>query len=262
MRMLQGMTAATDDVDARLTVHTVRAHDLDEQTPARLPKSLRGSACDAAVLEGRHDPAMVRDLARRVPLVSCAFLYDPVAHDAVLADNLEGVRMVVDHLMPLGHRRLAWVGEHHDATFSEQRRAGFIEGCLRHGLLPPREDLMGRSIFHGRDDIDGRVLREAVQRGVTAFVCVNDRVAGLVIRSLEEAGLSVPADASVTGFDAMHIADLQARRITSIDPQFVEMGRACIDLVMRRLRQPASRPLRVSVSGELVIGNSSGPVAT
>ena len=259
MRFLHGMTAEADAISAEISLHALRMHDLDsDPSPDSLPPVVRRGDCDVVILEGRHDPRAVRVIAGQVPVVSCEWEYEGVPHDVVQADNISGIRQLVDHLYHLGHRRLAWLGEAATSSYNEQRRAAFIQACL-HKQIMPGPDLIYETSATAVDDELCREVAACVERGATGMICVNDRVAQLVVDTAGSLGLDVPGDLSVTGFDAMGSTPETKPPLTTIDPRFVEMGRMALGLAQRRSTQPAAGHVRMTGVAELITGESTGP---
>ena len=263
MRFLHGMTAEADGQLAYISLHALRAHDYDaDPSPQALPDVVRHGECDVVVLEGRHDPAAVKVLAGQVPIVSCEWVYDGVPHDTVLADNIGGIRGMVDHLVQHGHRQLAWVGEAYAASFVDQRQAGFIQSCLHHNLPFDPQAMLGVEVFNKYKGLIVQPILDMVTAGVTGFVCVNDRVAKMVISVLRNAAIEVPAQVSVTGFDAMAESTGGQAPLTTVDPQFIELGRLALRLARYRASQPAAGYVNQTCLARLIVGNSTGPAQT
>ncbi len=259
MRVLHGMTAEADRVNVLFTVHSWQARDADEPHDVKLPQVIRENGCDAVVLEGRQDPEIVRLISAFSAVISVNWIYPQIELDAVSSDNRGGICQIVDHLAELGHRKMAWVGEAYQASWNSERMSAYIQQALYHHV--PLADLrfFNQDLFLSRDEIMIDPLIEAVSQGVTAFVCVNDRIAELVICALESRGISVPGQISVTGYDAMFSAS-DRHFITTIDPQFVEIGRAALELAARRVQNPCAARLHVAVNCRFVAGNTTGPV--
>lgn len=255
-------TAEADAAGAVLTVHAARRLDKGDEGDegaVRLPEAVEAGECDVLVLEGRHDVDFIAALAARVPLVSLDWVYPGVAHDTAQTDNLAGIHAMVDHLHELGHRRLAWVGVWYDASFADERQAAFVQRCLHHDIPVTPQTTIGRREFGGVDRLPVDRLLRAIDDGCTAVVCVNDQVAGWVIQALEARGLAVPGDVSVTGFDAMPYGVGVPLHLTSVDPQFIEIGRAALSLAVRRVAQPGAGHLRVAVRARPVLGQTTAP---
>jgi LacI family transcriptional regulator len=257
MKMMAGVMAVTDANRVLLHIHTL--HQEEErhmaEDPTVMPPMIQDGVCQAIIAHGDQNEHDMAFLSNRVPVISMGRLYRSMPMDAAVADNVEGVHTVIKHLVELGHRRLAWVGAYYSATFLEARQAGFIQGCLHHGLEINQQHFFGREIFEGQDICDKQALLSAVQAGVTGFVCGNDYLAEKVIEVLEAAGHCVPDDISVTGFDAWQ----GPRRLTSVDPHFYEIGEAAAHLALQRIAKSASQPCIISVRCNLVHGDTTAP---
>jgi LacI family transcriptional regulator len=259
MKMMAGVMAVTDAGRVLLHIHTV--HHEEQRHMAEdssvIPLMIQEGVCQAIIAHGEHDGRDVAYLAKRTPVISMGRAFRTLPLDAAVADNVEGVRVLVTHLLELGHQRLAWVGVHYSASFLEARQAGFIQGCLGHGLELGRQYFFGPEIFEGHEIQDKNTVLAAVDEGVTAFVCGNDAIAFRIIEVLEAAGRRVPADVSVTGFDAWMNPE-QPLRVTSVDPHFFEIGEAAARLAIQRISQPVAQPCVLSVRCEIVLGDTTG----
>ncbi len=231
-----------------------------EADPSAVPALVRERICRGIILRGAHQERDVACIAAQVPVVSVGRLYRGLSIDTVLSDDVEAVRALVVHLSALGHRRLAWLGGHSATTFFEARQAGFVQGCLGEGLALDAQRFFGREIYQGYTLHEVRGILDAVRGGTTALLCANDLLARQVMDALENEGLRVPDDVSVTGFDAWPVEMMGKRRLTSVDPNFSEMGRAAVRLVVQRLAQPTMPSQALVVKGEIVHGETTAPV--
>jgi DNA-binding LacI/PurR family transcriptional regulator len=260
MQMMAGVMAVTDSNRVLLHMHTIHHEEKRhmDQDPSVVPPMIQEAVCQAIIVRGEQDERDLNFLAKRVPVISMGRIYDALPMDAAVADNTQGVRALVAHLVELGHHRLAWVGAHYSASFLEARQAGFLQGCLGHNLELSRQQFFGPELFDGHWLRDTNSILAAVDAGVTAFVCGNDGIALRIIEVLEAAGRRVPDEVSVTGFDAWRSPD-QRLQLTSVDPHFYDIGEAAARLAIQRISQPASQPCIVSVRCTIVIGGTTGP---
>ncbi len=262
MQMMTGVMAVTDGSGMVVTIHTIR---YDEQghmaeDEEAIPTMIRDGVCQAVIAHGPQDERDIAFIAERMPVVSMGRIYRDAPADAVVANNVEGVRGLVDHLVGLGHRRLAWVSGDYEASFLEARQAGFLQGCLSHGLKLQEQRFFGPEIYnpHNHNMEDKQAVLAAAESGTTAFVCGNDLIAFKLIEVLEAGGYRVPAEVSVTGFDASE-QPVAGRRLTSVDPQFFEIGQAAARLAIQRITEPVGEPLIISVRSKSVFGETTAP---
>jgi LacI family transcriptional regulator len=258
VQIMQGVMTEAESTGMLLMAHTIPTGNQMrmEEDPAQVPTMVRESACKALIVRGAIHADDIAFLSRHMPVVSIGRIYHESPVDAVVPDSFVGVRTLVTRLVELGHRRLAWVGAHYEATFIEERHAGFVSGCLQNGLDLGQQRFLGQEIYVDRRVHAQDKLLQLVREGTTAMVCVNDSTAEQVIKVLESGGLHVPQDVSVTGFDAYPHPIDGGRHITSIDPRFTELGRAAVRLAVQRLTQSPAPPCVLTVRSELVPGDT------
>ena len=166
-----------------------------------------------------------------------------------------GARIAVDHLVSLGHRRIAHVDGGTGAG-AAQRRAGFLTAMERYGLRTSGRVVRGAFTEEGGRDGVTELLRS--RRGVTAIFVSNDLAAVGALDALDEHGLRVPDDVSVVGYDNIALAALGHIDLTSIDQPRREMGVTAVRLLERRDEdRRAARHLVAAPS--LVIRGSTAP---
>ena len=260
MKMMAGIMAVSDEHGMHVKVHAHSSKDrmAMAEDPSLIPSMVEEGSCQALIAHGDQDERDLRYLANRMSVVSMGRIYRDLPIDSAIADNVEGGHKLVDHLVDLGHRKLAWVGGYYSATFLDERQTGFMKGCLTRGIALNGQAYFGPEIYNKPDIQDTEALLAAVRSGVTAFVCGNDGIAQKVIRVLEDAGKRVPREVSVTGFDAA-LRTEDNRPLTSIDPSFFEIGKIAARLALQRVAHPVDKPCIVTVRGEMVIGATTAP---
>ena len=97
-------------------------------------------------------------------------------------------------------------------------------------------------------------------RRPTAIACADDMIAIGAMAALQEAGLSIPGDVSVTGFDDISLASLRQFDLTTVRQERWEIGRRCLQLVQGRAQDSETRAARCILEPMLVIRGSTGPV--
>lgn len=136
------------------------------------------------------------------------------------ADHVQGGRLAALALLEAGHRDIATVSGPHDAPDNLDRMAGFHAELARHGIHVAPAHAIGATFTHAGGDAAAQRLIEAAagQRplGFTAVFCANDVMAVAVISRLTQAGLRVPADVSVIGYDDADFAPYVAPPLTTV----------------------------------------------
>jgi len=195
------------------------------------------------------------DLTAKIPTVVASAIDatdDTVA--TVRTDDVAGIDLVVDHLVDRGVSRIVFVGGA-GGTVSASRERAFREAVARHGL----EDFF----VVERANFTEAGARRAVERMLAAgappeaVVAVNDLTALGVIAALEEAGVRVPEDCRVTGYDDSTLASIPRISLTSVDPHNRRIGREAAEALLSA-SESVQRGREVLIPPSLVVRESSG----
>lgn len=137
-------------------------------------------------------------------------------------DNFEGIDLGVDHLVRLGHMKIAFLNGSSNSMVSDQRQQAFIDSMTAHGLTP-EEDLMAYGYYVA--DSAKYHVPNFLAAGATAIMCGNDLIASGVITECTKRGFSVPEDISVIGFDDLPISAHLTPPLTTIRQDRIELGK-------------------------------------
>jgi LacI family transcriptional regulator len=178
---------------------------------------------------------------------------------AVTGDDREGARLAVEHIIGLGHTRVAHLGGPQELSTGNQRYHGFVDAMRAAGITPdPRLVRFGRAFTESEG---ARICRELLEdgRAFTAIVAGNDLMALGCYDVLEERGLTCPADVSVIGFNDMRFADRFNPPLTTIRLPHYEIGAAAAELLLERLQDADVGPRQVTLDPSLVVRASTAP---
>jgi DNA-binding LacI/PurR family transcriptional regulator len=176
--------------------------------------------------------------------------------DSVTNDDRNGAGMVVDHLVELGHRRIAHIDGGIGAG-SKPRRTGYKRSMKRHGL-----ESEIRSVRGGFTEDGGSTgMRSLLAGGTrpTAVFVANDLAAIGVLEVLDAEGLDVPGDISVVGYDNTALAATHRLGLTTIDQPRHDMGRMAAGLILTKIGQDRATASHVVLPPKLVVRESTGP---
>lgn len=174
----------------------------------------------------------------------------------LLSDERGAARAVADHLVALGHRRVALLSGPGDAPSARERRAGFLAGLAAHGLTLAQE-AEGDYGFDSGVVAATRLL--APDPRPTAIFAANDVMAAAVLKVAAGRGLDVPGDLSVIGFDGSILSRMLTPALTTVHRPIAEMAAAVTTRLIDRIEGAADdTPLTATLS--LSIGGSCGPV--
>jgi DNA-binding LacI/PurR family transcriptional regulator len=208
--LVTGLYTAADRAGYELALSAVTP-DRDER---RAVASLLQDRCEALILLGPQAPtSSLAELTTRLPVVVVARAARHRALDVVRTADHEGLRQAVDHLVGLGHRRIVHI-DGGRAPGAADRRRGYRDAMRRHGL-----DTEIRVLPGGLTEADGATAARALLDAdppPTAVTVFNDRCALGVLDVLQRAGLTVPGDISVVGYDDSHLARMSHVNLTTI----------------------------------------------
>lgn len=177
-------------------------------------------------------------------------------YPAVAADQVQGVRDAVAHLLALGHRTVHHVAGPVDSEPAMSRLAAWRRTLLEAGIAPPPPwpgDWTPQAGYAA-----GRHV--AADPDVTAVLCANDETAFGLLRALHEHGRRVPEDVSVVGFDGIRLSEYSVPPLTTVQQDFHRMGRELVALLLGQIRGGGTPGLEpVMVPTRLVVRASTGP---
>lgn len=199
-------------------------------------------------------PGLIASTARTCPVVVVSRTVRCQDVDSVVTDEIAGVRLAVEHLLALGHRRIVHIDGGADPS-GPLRRRGYEKAMRATGnaSLIVAGDFSEAGGAKAADEI----LR--MRQRPTAIVAANDLAAAGAMERLEEAGLSVPDDMSVVGFDNTYLAALRQVSLTTINQPRDTMGRLAVNALVERITGARSAPVRHVVSPSLIVRRSTGP---
>jgi LacI family transcriptional regulator len=175
--------------------------------------------------------------------------------DAVLPANVDGGRAVAEHVLGLGHRRIAVLTGSTGLTTVADRLSGVREALAAAGVAAHEVPVIEAEFTRAGGRAGTRRLLEG-HPGTTAVIALNDDMAIGCLSELRASGVTVPAQLSVSGFDDVAVAGDLSPALTTVRLPMVEMGARAVELT---LKEPGKRPRRQRVPAELVVRDSTGP---
>ena len=191
----------------------------------------------------------------RIPIVLLNNQHPGGFLHSVMIDNKRSSREITDHLVDLGHRRIAYIGDRFGQQSDAERMTGF-RLALKRGGIKLRRDF----VTHGDGKPEegeramDRLLR--LKPAPTAVFCYNDMTALGAMHAARAHGLKIPRDVSVAGFDDVFFAQYLDPPLTTVRQPMREMGRRAMETLMLVLAGTAC-PLDIKVPGELIVRSST-----
>lgn len=184
--------------------------------------------------------------------------------NTVALDRAAGMEALLTHLLDLGHRRFGLLGITKGPVSRIDRLNG-IHAALRARGLDFAACTVSADHLHERQNdfrygrqLAGSFMKQATRP--TAFLGLNDEIAIGALRGFQEAGLKLPRDASITGFNNQDICHMTSPTLTTVDQSIDTTIATAAELVLAQLGKPLrAKPVVKTIEPQLVIGESTGP---
>lgn len=252
--VVEGIEEAALEADYRALINTGR----------RLPA--RESVALNTLLEHRTDGLIlagtvvsdeeIETAGRAVPTVLATRKIRSEIVDNVTNDDRLGAMMAVDHLVELGHDRIAHVTGGSGAG-AQSRLKGYIDAMKKRGLGSNIQVADGSYTESGGSEGATSLLNQ--RETPTAIFAPNDLAALGALHVIESAGFNVPGDLSLIGYDDIALAGYQHINLTTIHQPQREMGRRAVELLLERIRSGRTTPRRIVTKPKLVVRATTGP---
>lgn len=230
-----------------------------------LPETVRDNQVQGVIILGgcpANDAIALQLHAESVPLVLVDSFLHQAPIPAILPDNEWGGYLAYQHLVRLGHRRIAMIeGPPKYRTLSD--RSWGARRAAEELDVPIADELRQPSISSGFPNKGYREMKKllSLPERPTAVFAVSDRAAQGAMDAIREAGLRIPDDISLVGFDDLSQSAHALPPLTTVRYAREQMGRLAVAQLLARLNQviPPDDPLRTNVRAQLVVRASTGP---
>jgi LacI family repressor for deo operon, udp, cdd, tsx, nupC, and nupG len=232
-----------------------------ETDPARRLVDLvfAGRLDGAIILSGqtpRIDGRSIFDAG--LPVVTVCAEIAGVEAPAVLVDDAICARAQANHLIGLAHRRLMYVAGPEGNYNEVNRFAGFME-AVREAGLPPSAVVRQKGNYMVSGGVEAAEAFLLLDPRPTGVACCNDEMAIGFVKTIRNAGVRIPDEVSVVGFDGIEFAEYCEPTLTTIQQPRFALGASGARVLIARMRGDQSVERRTVLHGELVVRGSSGP---
>jgi LacI family transcriptional regulator len=226
---------------------------------------------DAQAMRARQVDGIIAATARRdhglhdalleagIELVLVNRRQEELAVSSATAEDTMGMRLAVEHLLSLGHTRIAHLAGPLDYSTGLERHESFLQTMRAAGVAPDPDLVLVAEVFREPEGarLCGQLLDEG--RKFTAVAAANDLLALGCYDALVERGVRCPDDVSVVGFNDMPFAARFSPPLTTIHIPHYEIGAAAAELMLERLQDGDSPPREVRLDPSLVVRESTAP---
>lgn len=242
--LVEGMFAAAEPTGYELVISPTATSRPEMQAT----RSLLEHRCEALILIGTSLPRReLESLAGEIPVVLLTRRLKSAALDIVRTDDVAGARLAVEHLLALGHRRIAHVHAGRIAGAAERRRG--YESAMRAAGAEPSITL----VEGGRYEDDGwAAADEVLASGATATFAYNDQCSAGIIGRLRQRRIAVPEQMSIVGYDDSRLAHSPAFALTTIAQDSSALASAALGLAIERADAPEVARTEIVIAPRLV----------
>jgi DNA-binding LacI/PurR family transcriptional regulator len=222
-------------------------------------EDLLGLRSEAIIVIGpQSSPRQLLAVAGQVPVIDVNSRVRGAGVDSVRTADANGLRQAIDHLAGLGHRAIAHV-DGGTMPGADERRRGYRAAMRRHGLTGHIQVLAGDYT----EEAGARAAREllAGDELPTAIVAGNDRSAHGLLATFVRAGVAVPGDVSIVGYDDSRVAQLSFIDLTSVRQAAADVAKLAIQAATERLDDGRTTERDIVLQPTLVVRGSTGPAA-
>lgn len=201
-----------------------------------------------------HTPELQKLIDSDIP--SVVIDLDTRGVSVVYSDNFHGAELAVDHLISLGHEKIAHISGHKKLYVGEERLQGYKQTMKKHDLFIPDEYIVdgGYFTYEGGKAAMERLL--AAKDTPTAVFVAGDLMAIGAMAAIYDAGLTIPDDISIVGFDDIQIAEYVHPALTTIRQDTKLIGKTAATLIMDQMANKKKAHMSVKIPVSLVTRRS------
>lgn len=205
-------------------------------------------------------PEMDKDeltlIGQNYPVVQCCEYKEGASVSHVSIDNFAAAYKAVKHLTGLGHQRIAMISSDNKFLSTKQREAGYKKALEDEGIKID-EALIKYGDYGFKSGLRAAKQLLLPDLRPTAIFAISDLMAVGVIRAVKEAGLKVPEDVAVVGFDDISFASMYDPMLTTISQPKYDLGCVAMELLLKHINEKLSEPQNIILEHELIIREST-----
>jgi len=232
-----------------------------------LARGIRGVILGSSPLSLRHIAGVAKRGLQIVAFDRLTLNDAGLELDSVRVDNGLGAKLALEHLLALGHRRIAFVSGPISSANRRDRLEGYRATLRAAGITPEtRLEWTENATASDEEEIVTEIGRAAAvsllrrPEPPTAFFAVNDMTAVGVYAGCRELGLSIPHDISVVGFDDIHLCRIMNPPLTTVRQPLESLMQSAVDLLIARMeREKGGARQHLTLTPQLIVRESTGP---
>ena len=203
---------------------------------------------------------LIQEFKAAVPVVTIDNSAADKSIPSVIIDNFSAEVESVDYLCNIGHRRIGFMTGLEDSDVGKNRYEGYKNGLHKQGIVA-EEILVFRGNYTFGSGVSGAEYFMSLEQRPTAIICANDSMALGAMSSLHKAGLKVPDDISILGFDDIYLASQITPALTTVAVPVDEIAERAFDMLRTLIENKTLENRHVALDAHLVIRDSTSAAA-
>ncbi|MCB2354658.1 LacI family DNA-binding transcriptional regulator [Clostridium estertheticum] len=226
-------------------------------------KSLSEKQVDGVIFMGHRVNAVktninyvldLQRLASKIPFVIINGKMTGVDSYKIITDEEDGIIKIVDYLVALGHKDIAILGGITNSTSTSIKHMAYAKALKKYGIKVDKTFIVNEG-FSIESGITAMEILLKGKKVPTAVIGINDLVAIGAIRAIKSAGIEVPKDISVTGFDGTYISELVSPQLTTVYQSYEDIGREAVNTIIDVIKNKET-PKNKIIKTKLIIRKS------
>jgi LacI family transcriptional regulator, repressor for deo operon, udp, cdd, tsx, nupC, and nupG len=213
------------------------------------------------LLTARVDKKSLEEISNQFPVVLACEYMNGLNIPTVSIDNISSARKVTEHLIQLGHTKVAHITGPINVVLSRDRLRGYQQAMLKHDLILDSAFIQ-EGDFSFESGYNQMLKLMALETIPTAIFVFNDEMAIGAIAAVKDSGLKVPEDIAVVGFDNVKMSSVYEPRITTIEQPKYKIGKKAMDLLLKLMSGEALQKTKFVLKDELIVRESCGARAS
>lgn len=229
----------------------------DDEEKLVTPKLCEGNKADGIIIIGSMNKDYLDNLDKslNVPYIYLDFYDDKEYCDAIVSQNFLGMYSLVNHLIDMGHKKIAYVGTLMCTNSITDRYFGYCKALLEHGITYRPEYIIDDRTFTAGDRLNYKDI-SFPEDMPTAFACNCDVTATEIVKALNYRKLNVPRDCSVVGFDNYNFNNPTNVEITTFDVNMRDMAKKVISNLIKKMSHDPYKNGIIEIPGKIVFKDS------
>lgn len=213
------------------------------------------------LLTARMDKDRIEQVSRQFPTVLACEYIDGLDISTVSIDNISGARKITEHLISLGHTKIAHITGPMNVILSRDRLRGYRQAMISHDL-PVDSAFIQEGDFSLESGYHQMIRLLSLEQRPTSVFVFNDEMAIGAIKAAKDSGLKVPEDIAVVGFDNSKMSDIIEPHITTIEQPKYEIGKKAMELLLGLMSGKTLEQKKFVLKDELIVRESCGSKTT